>query len=135
MLYSISLVITCKISNNFLSNDTINDCTADSKDQESIKLSITSDGKATKHIRKHHSQESREFNPYPTGNHKAVRNIAKANVKPITQKHCPGMVSKITSIICEPDYLFKRYFLFYIFHINGLYESAHKTMVLIIAYV
>ena len=43
MLYSISLVITCKISNNFLSNDIINDFTAESKDQESIQLSITSD--------------------------------------------------------------------------------------------
>ena len=43
MLYSITLVITCKISNNFLSNDTTNDCTADSKDQESIQLSITSE--------------------------------------------------------------------------------------------
>ena len=37
------LVITCQISNTFLSNDIINDCTADSKDQESIEFSITSD--------------------------------------------------------------------------------------------
>ena len=37
------LVITCNISNNFLSNDIINDFTADSKDQESIQLNITSD--------------------------------------------------------------------------------------------
>ena len=43
MLCSISLVITCKISNKFLSNDIINDFTADSKDQESIQLSNTSD--------------------------------------------------------------------------------------------
>ena len=43
MLYSISLVILCKISNNFLANNIIYDCTADSKDQESIQLSITSD--------------------------------------------------------------------------------------------
>ena len=40
--------------------------------------------------------------------------IAKANVKQITQKHCPGMISKITSILSEPDYLFYRYFLFHI---------------------
>ena len=32
-------------------------------------------GKVTKHTRKHYSQESREANPYPVGNHKAVRNI------------------------------------------------------------
>ena len=38
--------------------------------------------------RKHHSQESREVNPYPAGDYTAVRNIqtvytgiAKANVK------------------------------------------------------
>ena len=36
-------VIKCKISNNFLTNDIINDCTPDSKDQESLQLSITSD--------------------------------------------------------------------------------------------
>ena len=34
---------TCKISTDFLSNDIINDCSADNKDQESIQLSITSD--------------------------------------------------------------------------------------------
>ena len=39
----ISLVITCKIRNNFLSKDKLNDCTTDSKNQESIQLSITSD--------------------------------------------------------------------------------------------
>ena len=43
MQYSISLVIRCKIRTDFLSNDIINDCTADNKDQESIQLSITSD--------------------------------------------------------------------------------------------
>ena len=79
MLYSFSLVITCKISNNFLSNDIINDCTADSKDQVSIQLCITSDkgnhGKVTKHTMKHHSQESREINIYLAGDHKAIRNI------------------------------------------------------------
>ena len=37
------LVITCKLSNIFLSNDIINVCTADSKIQESKQLSITSD--------------------------------------------------------------------------------------------
>ena len=72
-------MITCKISNNFLSNDITNDCTADSKDQESVQLSITSDkgnhGKVIKHTSKHHSQESREVNPYAAGDHKAVTNI------------------------------------------------------------
>ena len=63
----------------------INDCTADSKDQESVQSSITCEkghhmGKytiweSTKHTRKHHSQESREVNPCPAGDHKAVRNI------------------------------------------------------------
>ena len=43
MLYSIYVVITCKISNNALSNDIINGCTAGSKDQESIQLSFTFD--------------------------------------------------------------------------------------------
>ena len=43
MLYSIPLVNTCKISNKFLSNDIINECTANSKYQESIQVSITSD--------------------------------------------------------------------------------------------
>ena len=80
MFYTISLVITCKISNNFLSKDIINDFTADSKDQESMQLSIiTSDkghhGKVTKHTWKHYSQESREVNPYPAGDHNAARNI------------------------------------------------------------
>ena len=42
-IYLIVLVITCKISNNFLSNDIIDDCTAVNNDQESIQLSITSD--------------------------------------------------------------------------------------------
>ena len=80
MLYTFSLIITCKISNDFISKDIINDFTADSKDQESIPLSIiTSDkghlGKVTKHTRKLYSQESRDVNPYPAGDHKAVRNI------------------------------------------------------------
>ena len=39
----LSLVITCKISNNFLSNDILNNNTADSKDRESIQSSIISD--------------------------------------------------------------------------------------------
>ena len=80
MLYSIALVITCKISNNFLPNDIIIDCIADSKDQQSIQLNITSDkghhGKVKKiHTMKHHLQESRELNPYQAGDHTAVRNI------------------------------------------------------------
>ena len=68
-----------KISNNVLANDIINECIEDSKVQESIQLSITSDnghhGKVTKHIVKYNSQESREVNHYPTGDHKTVRNI------------------------------------------------------------
>ena len=57
---------------------------------------------------KYHSEESREVNPNPAGDHKAVRNIkeATANVKQKTQKYCSGMVSKITSILSEPDYIF-----------------------------
>ena len=42
MSYSISLGVTCKISN-FLSNYKINDFTPDNKDQESIKSSTISD--------------------------------------------------------------------------------------------
>ena len=106
MLNSISSVITCKISNNFLSNDIINDFKAGSNDQESIQSSITSDEKVTKHTRKYHLQESRGVNLYPAGDHRAKDSIAKANVKQITQKHCPGTVSKITSIFSEPINIF-----------------------------
>ena len=69
-----SLVIICNLINNFLFNDIINVCTADSRDQESIQLSITSDKGVTKHTRKHHSQDSGEVNPYLAGDHKVVRN-------------------------------------------------------------
>ena len=34
-------------------------------------------------------------------------------MKQITQKNCPGMVSKITSVLSEPDYLFLKTFLVY----------------------
>ena len=86
----------------------------DSRDQESIQLSITFDKghheKVTKHTRKHHSQESREVSPYPAADHKGCKehqdSITKANVKQITQKHFPGMVSKITFIFSELDNLF-----------------------------
>ena len=81
------MVITCRISNNFLSNDIMNDCTADIKDQESIQLSSTSDkghhGKVEKHTRKHHSQENREVNPYTAGDERQD-GIDKAKALPLS---------------------------------------------------